>query len=211
MRHYSVSMMDGFLHELDAVTFKVRRSLRLDQQEPDHDDHGAHADAAMANHVTTTAHSAMKPTWASPHPTKPFVYVAANGAAKVLEVNLDTWTVDRVFETAKGPYNIDISPNGKWLVVTYKGAASTGVWDLERGELVATVSNSRAVTHGVAISDDSRFAFVSVEAVGSEPGSVDIIDLATTTRVASVDVGKQAGGIVFWRQSAEEVDLPKSR
>jgi DNA-binding beta-propeller fold protein YncE len=55
------------------------------------------------------------------------------------------------------------------------------------------------VTHGVAVTPDSRYAFVSSEAVGAEPGKVDVYDLETFALVGSVDVGQQAGGIVFWR------------
>jgi hypothetical protein len=51
------------------------------------------------------------------------------------------------------------------------------------------------VVHGVAISGDDRYAFISVEGVGSEPGTVEMIDLRSLTRVASADVGQQAGGI----------------
>jgi hypothetical protein len=40
---------------------------------------------------------------------------------------------------------------------------------------------------------------VSVEGVGSQPGTVDINDLVALKKVASVDVGQQAGGIDFWK------------
>jgi DNA-binding beta-propeller fold protein YncE len=52
------------------------------------------------------------------------------------------------------------------------------------------------------ISPDSRYAFVTQEGVGAEPGAVDVIDLRTLARVASVDVGQQAGGIDFWKSDA---------
>ena len=55
------------------------------------------------------------------------------------------------------------------------------------------------MAHGVATSPDGRYAFVSVEGVGSEPGKVDVFDLSTFQRVADVAVGQQAGGIAFWR------------
>jgi len=45
------------------------------------------------------------------------------------------------------------------------------------------------------VSGDNRYAFVSLEGIGDEPGTVDVIDLRTFARVASVDVGRQAGGI----------------
>ena len=53
--------------------------------------------------------------------------------------------------------------------------------------------------HGVAVSDDDRYAFISIEGTGSEPGTVDVIDLGALKKVATVDVGQQAGGIDFLR------------
>jgi DNA-binding beta-propeller fold protein YncE len=51
----------------------------------------------------------------------------------------------------------------------------------------------------VALSSDDKYAFVTVEGIGSQPGTVDVIDLTTLAKVASVDVGQQAGGIDFWK------------
>jgi hypothetical protein len=56
--------------------------------------------------------------------------------------------------------------------------------------------------HGVAVSDDDRYAFVSIEGKGASPGTVDVIDLVALEKVASVDVAQQAGGIDFWRSEA---------
>ena len=69
---------------------------------------------------------------------------------------------------------------------------------------MGTVQSSTTITHGVAITPDSRFALVSVEGVGAEPGKVDIYDLRTLQRVGEVEVGQQAGGIVFWRMERME-------
>ncbi len=144
-------------------------------------------------------HSAFKPTWVSPHPSKNLVYVAGNGSAEVLEIDTDTWKATRKFITDKGPYNIDLTPDGKMMVVSYKTAAKTGIWDLETGKEVARIDNSQKVTHGVAISSDSRYAFVSVEGKGDDPGMVDVIDLKTLKLVDTAYLGKQAGGIAFWK------------
>jgi DNA-binding beta-propeller fold protein YncE len=51
--------------------------------------------------------------------------------------------------------------------------------------------------HGVVVSPDDRYAFVSVEGIGSEPGTVEVIDLKTLKTVATVDVPEQAAGIDF--------------
>ena len=123
------------------------------------------------------------------------VYVALNGAAQVVEIDLEKWRVKRRFPTARGPYNLEVTPDGKQLVVTYKSSAAVGIWDLEKGEESARVETSRRVPHGVVISPDGLFAFVSNEGIGAEAGTVDVFDLKSHELVATVKVGLQAGGL----------------
>ena len=188
-RQYSVMMMSDELVELDAYRFEVRRRLRL--SEP--------ATAARGNGGPMPNMATAKPTWVHPGPSGRFVYVACNGSNEVKEIDLEAWKVTRTFETGAGPYNLEVSPDGSTLVVTHKTEGTTGVWNLDEGREVARISNTRPVTHGVVVSSDSRYAFVSVEGIGGDPGAVDVIDLNTLDRVASVDVGKQASGIAFWK------------
>ena len=47
----------------------------------------------------------------------------------------------------------------------------------------------------MAVSPDDRYAFISVEGIAAEPGTVEVLDLKSLTMVGSVDVGAQAGGI----------------
>ncbi|MFT6829000.1 MAG: hypothetical protein ACJAZV_002295, partial [Roseivirga sp.] len=221
LKHYSVAMMSGELFEIDALNLRVSHTLDLDEASKmagmdhsmmDHSKMGEEKkaepkmdgmDHSKMDHsgmdMPAMKHSAFKPTWVSPHPSKNLVYVAGNGSNEVLEINTDTWKVIRKFETDKGPYNIDLSPDGKRMVVSYKTAAKTGVWDLESGKELARIDNSQKVTHGVAISSDSKFAFVSVEGIGDDPGMVDVIDLTTNKLIDTAYLGKQAGGIAFWK------------
>lgn len=182
---YSVAMMDHELVEIDATTLAVTRRLKT----------GAPRDRTMRPTRMP------KPTWADPHPTKPFVYVANNGADEVVEVDREAWRITRRFATGKAPYNLEVTPDGRRLVVSYKGAGQTGVWDLETGAELARIPNSRRVTHGVAVTPDGRYAFVTCEGVGGEPGGVDVLDLQALRRVATAEVGKQAGGIYFWKMT----------
>ena len=142
-----------------------------------------------------------KPTWVYPHPNDKLLYVVNNGTDNVVEVDVEKWKVTRTFKTDKGPYNCEVSRDGKYLVVTYKSAAKTGVWDLKKGKEIAKFKNTRKVTHGVSISPDSRYAFVSVEGVGKEPGAVEVFDLKNLKAVAVAEIGKQAGGIAFWKMT----------
>ena len=66
--------------------------------------------------------------------------------------------------------------------------------------LLGEIKNTTSVSHGIAISSDSKYAFISVEGIGGEPGIVDVINLETYELVSSVEVGKQAGGIAFWKK-----------
>ncbi|KYG73288.1 MULTISPECIES: YncE family protein [Roseivirga] len=223
MKHYSVAMMSGELFEIDALDLRVSRQLDLDEaskmvgmdhskmdhSQMGHDmsgmkkqesmDHSKLDHSKMNHDMGGMKHSAFKPTWVSPHPSKDLVYVAGNGSDEVLEIDTKSWKATRKFKTDKGPYNIDLSPDGKFMVVSYKSAAKTGIWNLETGEEVARLDNSQKVTHGVAISSDSKYAFVSVEGIGDAPGMVDVFDLQTLKLIDTAYLGKQAGGIAFWK------------
>ena len=196
LKQYSVAMMSGTLYELDVLKFEVSRTLFTGIKKHMQMNHSM-------GHMNHKKHKMPKekPTWVYPHPNDQYVYVVNNGADNVVEVDLKKWTITRKFNTDKGPYNCEVSPNGKYLVVTYKSAAKTGIWELNSGIELIRLKNTRRVTHGVVISPDSRYAFVSVEGVGGEPGSVDIIDIEKLALINHVEVGKQAGGIAFWKMS----------
>ena len=218
LKHYSVAMMSGELFEIDALKLKVTKKFDLDAAgnmpmgEMDHSkmgdmekkeepemDHSKMDHSKMGMGAAPMKHSAFKPTWVSTHPTKDLVYVAGNGAAEIYEVDTKAWKVTRKFKTDKGPYNMDITPDGSKLIVSYKTAAKTGIWDLESGTELARLDNSQTVTHGVAISTDGKFAFVSVEGKQGDAGAMDVFDLQTLKLVDTAHLGKQAGGIAFWK------------
>ena len=134
-----------------------------------------------------------------PHPDGQRVYVAANGADMILEIDLFKWEVVQTFHTGKGPYNIEITGDGKKMIVSYKSEGATAIWDLYQEKELAVIKNSREITHGISVSPDDKYAFVSVEGKGIERGSVDIISLDKHRLIDVVEVGKQAGGIVFWK------------
>ena len=194
--HYSVAMMSDELFEIDAVSLKVNRVLKLNDNINLMNDKMDHS---SMNHTMT--HTKVKPTWVIPHPSNNKLYIAANGSNEIIEVDVDSWKITDKFKTGKGPYNIEISPNGKLLVVTYKNDGSTAIWDIALKKELKVIKNKRNVSHGVAISSDSKYAFISVEGVGGEPGTVDIINLETLNLISSVNTGKQAGGIAFWKIS----------
>jgi YVTN family beta-propeller protein len=94
-----------------------------------------------------------------------------------------------------GTYNVEPSPDGRWVLATNKKARSVSVFDTGTWREAARVPTSKRIPHGIAFSPDGRYAFVSVESVGSDPGAVDAIDLTTLRRVASLQIPYQPTGI----------------
>jgi hypothetical protein len=50
------------------------------------------------------------------------------------------------------------------------------------------------------LTPDGEYAFVTLEKIGSEPGTVEGYHVEAGERVGTVDVGRQAGGgVAFWK------------
>ncbi len=195
---YSVCMHDDELVEISTADLVITRRMALTPG-----GQGLKASGESAREPMMELHREgprCKPTWVEPGADGQHVYVACNGHGEVLEIELGKMIVTRAFPTGKAPYNLEVTPDGRLLIATNKGAQSISVIDLGSGEELARIPTSRPITHGVVASPDSRYAFVSNEAVGATFSTVDVVDLASLTRVAEVEVEHQAGGIDFWRQ-----------
>ncbi|MGH9260040.1 MAG: YncE family protein, partial [Acidimicrobiales bacterium] len=140
------------------------------------------------------------PTFVSVSPDDGRLYVACNHGY-TLQV-LDAATLEPIKEipTGAGAYNVEPSPDGRWVLVTNKKAQSVSVIDAATLAEVARVPTSKRLPHGIAYSPDGRWAFVSVESVGADPGAVDVVDLTTRTRVTTAPVPLQPTGITILRQ-----------
>ncbi len=208
---YSLCMMDDQLVEIDTRSFQVSRRFSVSMgEEGALTDYiapevmtGSRGMTAVAGGGSMTG-MVMKdptcsPTWVQPAPDGRTLYVACNESNEILVIDRADWSLVRKFETGRAPYNLGISENGTVLVASLKGAGQVQFFDAATGESLAIVESTTTVTHGVALTPDSRYAFISVEGKGAEPGKVDVYDLRSFELVGSVGVGQQAGGIVFWR------------
>ena len=214
---YSGCMMDDQLVEIDARTFKVSRRFSLAKGKegplPAQDEHAMHtmgaktatgvaldpAEVGYQGMKHTMAPNSCSPTWAQPSADGGKIYVACNKADEILEVDRADWKLTRRLKTGRGPYNLAVTPDGKLLLATLKQGAMFEILDLATGASLARLKNSTTISNGVAVTSDSRYAFVSSEGVGAAPGKVDVYDLRALVKVGTVDVGQQAGGIAFWK------------
>jgi DNA-binding beta-propeller fold protein YncE len=204
LSQYSTCMMDDQLVELDTRSFAVSRrfGLALGKEAPiavaaAHEGHADHAGGTM-DHGAMPAPTC-SPTWAQPSADGAKIYVACNKADEIVEIDRNSWTITRRLKTGRGPYNLAVTADGRLLLASLKQGGSFQAFDLATGQSVMLIKSSTTLTHGIAVSPDSRYAFVSSEGVGAAPGYVDVYDLTTKTRAGAVQVGQQAGGIAFWR------------
>lgn len=172
-RHYSVCAADDRLVEIDTRTYGVVRSLAL---------RSARIGRCGA-------------AWAEPSPDGQTVYVACAEADRIYEVDRVSWNVERVIPTGRGPFELAATPDGRHLLATLRAGDAVELFDILTGQPLARTRTVGDRPHGVAISSDSRYAFVSAEGIGGRPGRVDVYALDGLRRVASVAVGRGAAGI----------------
>jgi DNA-binding beta-propeller fold protein YncE len=222
-KQYSACMMDDLLVEIDTASLKVARHFVVTRGKemgiagaPNikaGDTMSSMSGMNMPGMKDTGGHgmeppkpgdNSCSPTWAQPSFDGSSIYVACNKSSEIVEVNANTWKLVRRIPARAGVYNLGITHDGTRLLATNKRDQSVSIYDLKSGKELARLPTKRKVLHGVVVSPDDLYAFVTVEGIGSEPGTVEIIDLKTLKTVATVDVGEEAAGIDFYR-----TDLPK--
>jgi DNA-binding beta-propeller fold protein YncE len=202
-------MMDDMLVEIDTHTLKVARHFLLtkgsemgmagppaamstnDKKPHDMGGHGLEPPKPGDNSCS--------PTWAQPSTDGAKVFVACNKSSEIVEVDVEGWKVARRLAARPGVYNLAVTKDGTRLVTTNKRDQSVSVIEIKSGRELARIPTKRKVLHGVVISPDDRYAFVSVEGIGTEPGTVEMIDLRSLKTVAVVDVPIEAAGLDFLR------------
>jgi len=202
-RHqYSACMMNDLLVEIDTENMKVSRSFRVSagkeqgmtgmpQEKMEH-----HEGMTMPMNM---AEITCSPTWAQPSSDGSRVYVACNKSNEIVEVDAKEWKLVRRIPAGNGVYNLGVTSDGKLLLATNKRDASVSIYDAASAKELARLPTKRKVVHGVVVSPDNLFAFFTVEGIGEQPGTVEIVDLEAKKIVAEVDTPPQAAGIDFWK------------
>jgi len=213
-KQYSACMMDDMLVEIDTRTLKAARHFIVTKgQEKGFDGPPKKEVTSSATHSMHAGHGSeapkagdvsCSPTWAEPSVDGTSIFVACNASSEIVEVNANTWALVRRIPARPGVYNLDITHDGRRLIATNKRDQSVSIYDLKSGTELARVPTKRKVLHGVVVSPDDRYAFVTVEGVGSEPGTVEVIDLAALKTVATLDVEAGAAGIDFYKSEGSQ-------
>lgn len=203
--------MDDMLVEIDARSLKAARHFVLTKGRevggsgsPKATPHAMHSmpDMKSSGHgmePPKPGDSSCSPTWAQPSRDGSSIYVACNASSEIVEINANSWQLVRRMPARPGVYNLATTHDGLRLLATNKRDQSVSIYDLKSGKELARLPTKRKVLHGVVVSPDDLYAFVTVEGVGSEPGTVEVIDLKSLKTVATIDVGLGAAGIDFYK------------
>lgn len=211
---YIACMMSDELVTMDPGGFRIARRVNLGSGHPmtmaEHMQMEARNDSAAragpAVHTPGAASSTMPgqnpdclTTYVSVSPDDAQIYLACNHSNELQIRDARSLELIRRLPTGQGAYNVEPSADGRWVIVTNKKNQSVSVFDTRTWAEAARIQTSKRIPHGIAYSPDGRYAFISCESVGTDPGAVDAIDLTTMTRIASIPVPLQPTGIAIWR------------
>lgn len=139
------------------------------------------------------------PTFVSVSPDDKTLYAACNHGNTVQVYDAASFTKTKDIPVGQGAYNVEPSLDGKWVIVTNKKDKSFSLIDATTLTEVARIPTTKKIVHGVAWSPDGKYAYISQESIGADPGAIDVLDLATKKVVSTVAIPAQPTGVAIWR------------
>jgi YVTN family beta-propeller protein len=208
-RVYVSCMNSDELLEIDVGTFRITRRAKTgtghDMASMAGMDHGAMnpnppAPAAAATApAAPAADNSCAPTFVSVSADDKTLYAACNHGNSLQVWDAESMTKIKEIPVGKGAYNVEPSADGALIIVTNKKDQSVSLVDARTLSEIARIPTTKKIVHGVAYSPDGKYAFISQESIGADPGAVDMIDLATRTKVFTIPVPAQPTGITIWK------------
>lgn len=206
---YVSCMNSDEILEIDTNTFGISRRARIGKG---HNMAMAGMDHAAMNHAPPPSGSSPTPpeqtgilakecagTFVSVSPDDKTLYVACNYGNSVQVWDAATLTLIKEIPVGVGAYNVEPSPDGTIGIVTNKKDQSFSILDLKAMTELARIKTTKKIVHGVAFSPDGKTAYVSQESIGSDPGAIDVVDLATRKVVSTIAIPAQPTGLTIFK------------
>ena len=210
-RVYVSCMHSDEILELDAGSFEILRRLKVGAGHalPASGGHAGHGPGSVRPaasprkgvDVPATADAAKEcaATYVAVSPDDSRLYVACNYGNELQVYDAATLKLIQAVPTGAGAYNVEPTPDGSRVIVTNKKDQSISVIDAKSLAEIKRIKTTKKIVHGVAYSPDGRYAFISQESIGSDPGAVDVLDLATLTVTGTFPIPAQPTGIAILR------------
>lgn len=210
----------GTIYKINAVTFEVEKNIIAIKDSAPHglriSPDGKIAYIAMVKGKSLGVLDIEKLTLS---------YVALNGAAVQAGITPDgKYTVASVYDTKKlavyntqskvlsyvalpedsnGPVQMYPTPDSKFVYMVDQGyyfnqPTSEIVYkiDLTEMKVIKSIKAGKA-PHGIVVSKDGKFVYVA----NLLSGDVSVIDTATDTEIAKIEIGKEPNGISLWSKT----------
>ena len=210
-RVYVSCMHSDEILELDAGSFEILRRLKLGSGHamPAGSGHAGHGPGSVRPAApprkgvdvpaTADATKECAATYVAVSPDDSRLYVACNYGNELQVYDAATLKLIKAIPTGAGAYNVEPTPDGARVIVTNKKDQSISVIDAKSLAEIKRIKTTKKIVHGIAYSPDGRYAFISQESIGSDPGAVDVLDLTTLMVTGTFPVPAQPTGIAILR------------
>lgn len=159
--------------------------------------HGAPAAKPTAPPPAGMADGGCAPTFVAVSVDDTQLYAACNHGNSLQVWDAATLKKVKEIPLGAGAYVVEPSPDGKWVIVTNKKDKSFSLVDAKTLTEVVRVPTTKKIVHGVAYSPDGRYAFITQESIGADPGALDMFDLTTKKTVATYPLPAQPTGVAI--------------
>lgn len=148
-----------------------------------------------------------EPYQAAITPDSKFAYITCRKSNEVRVLDIPQMKIVDSIKVGTFPLIPAITPNGQYVFVANRNSNSVSAINTTTRNVEYIIDSVGVEPHGIAVSKDGKFVYVSCENLGqSDPphhpttggkkvGFVKIIDVATKTVVASLEVGNYGAGI----------------
>ena len=136
-----------------------------------------------------------------------FAFVTCSASNEVRVIDLTSLNVVDSIKVGQRPLILDMTPDGNYIYVANRNSNSVSVIRTSDHTVITTITDVGIEPHGVAISRDGKYAYVSCENLdgsdephhptvgGKKIGTVAIIDVATNSVIRELEVGNFAAGV----------------
>ena len=149
-----------------------------------------------------------------------YVYVSCQQSNEVRVVDRDSMKVVKVIAVGTWPLILAISPDNAHVYSANRNSNDVSVIQTSDNTVETTIPNVGPNPHGIDITTDERYAYVSCENVtsiipphhpttGSKvPGFVSVIDLTTNQVIKTFEVGAFVAGVAVVQGKALKIPKP---
>jgi YVTN family beta-propeller protein len=140
-------------------------------------------------------------------PDDRYAFISCDKSNEIRVLDMQSRTITNIIQVGTFPIQSESTPDGRWLYVANRNSNSVSVIDVNTMTVFKTINNIGAQPHGVAITPDGHYAYVTCESVSGtyvhhpetgslKPGTTAVIDILNGhVKVEDIEMGSFPAGI----------------